>query len=325
MTRENGPLGDSIGETIDRLQRRRSSLGIVPLRRQVGVSFEVVPTEERAATERLEAALGELLPLGPEFVSVTYGAGGAGREKTVDTLRAIGERGETPLAAHLTCVGASRGQIDDMLDRYEALGISHIVALRGDPPRDAVGRAPAGDYRYASDLVAAIKRRGGFAVSVAAYVERHPESNSLEQDIDALKAKQDAGADQAITQFFFDSERFLRFRDRAVAAGITIPLIPGILPVHSFAGLKRFAAGCGATIPDWMEELFQGLDEAPEIRAMVASTVATEMCAQLVEHGVQRFHFYTLNRSELTRAVCRMLGVRESASAGDGAAGLRRA
>ncbi len=325
MKRENKALGDNVGETMDRLLRRRTNLGVVPLRRDAGVSFEVFPTAERAATARLAEALGELLPLNPEFVSVTYGAGGAGREKTVDTLRAIGERGAAPLAAHLTCIGASRGQIEDMLERYAALGISHIVALRGDPPRDAGGRVPCGDYRYASDLVAAIKRRGGFTVSVAAYVERHPESASLEQDIDALKAKQDAGADQAITQFFFETETFLRFRDRAVAAGITIPLIPGILPVHSFAGLERFAASCGASIPTWMDDLFRGLDEAPEIRAMVASTVATEMCARLVEHGVQRFHFYTLNRSELTRAVCHMLGVRESASAGYGAAGLRRA
>ena len=275
------------------------------------ISFEFFPPKTAEMEARLWDVVKRLEPLRPRFVSVTYGAGGSTRERTHATVRRI--RNETALepAAHLTCVAASRAEIDTIADDYWRSGIRHIVALRGDPPADAGGYVPhPSGYAYAADLVAGLKRVAEFEISVAAYPETHPEAASAERDLDNLKGKVDAGAARAITQYFFDVDVFLRFRDRAAAAGIGVPIVPGILPVTNYAQVKKFSAACGASIPIWMESHFAGLDDDPDTRRLVATSIAAEQCRRLQANGVNEFHFYTLNRADLIVAICHLLGVR---------------
>lgn len=285
-------------------------------RNAVNVSFEFFPPKTDAAEANLWSAIRRLEPLNPAFVSVTYGAGGSTRERTHRTVQRIISETTLRPAAHLTCVEASRAEVDEVIEGYKAIGVDHIVALRGDPPGAAgIGGAytPRADgYANATELTAALSRIGGFEVTVGAYPEKHPESPSIDHDIEVLKAKIDAGATRAVTQFFFDIEAFLRFRDRVRAAGVTIPLIPGVMPVSNFAGLKRMTAACGAALPDWLAGHFDGLDDDPETRKLLAASIAAETCARLQEEGFSDFHFYTLNRAELVYAICRVLGVRET-------------
>lgn len=285
-------------------------------RNAVNVSFEFFPPKSDEAEANLWSAIRRLEPLNPAFVSVTYGAGGSTRERTHRTVQRIISETTLRPAAHLTCVEASRADVDEVIEGYKAIGVDHIVALRGDPPGgDGIGGAyvPRADgYANATELSQAISRVGGFDITVGAYPERHPESPSIDHDIEVLKAKVDAGATRAVTQFFFDIEAFLRFRDRVRAAGVTIPLIPGIMPVSNFKGLSRMSAACGASIPDWLAAHFDGLDDDPETRKLLAASIAAETCARLQEEGFSDFHFYTLNRAELVYAICRVLGVRET-------------
>jgi methylenetetrahydrofolate reductase (NADPH) len=282
-------------------------------RQRLKVSFEFSPPRTPEAEESLWQAIRRLEPLGPEFVSVTYGAGGSTRERTHRTvLRMLGETTLKP-AAHLTCVDASRAEVDAVIEDYWAAGIRHIVALRGDPPGQIGGAyAPRPDgYANATELGAAIAAIAPFEVSVGLYPQVHPESPSASHDIDVLKAKIDAGATRAITQFFFDVDGFLRFIDQVRKAGVTVPISAGIMPVTNFKGLKKMAAPCRIAIPDWLGNLFEGLDKDPETRRLIAGSVAAEMCARLEEEGFDDFHFYTLNRADLVYAICRVLGVRE--------------
>ncbi len=275
------------------------------------VSFEFFPPKTAEMEGRLWEVIKRLEPLQPRFVSVTYGAGGSTRERTHATVRRI--RRETVLepAAHLTCVAASRAEIDAVARDYWAAGIRHIVALRGDPPAGSGPYAPhPAGYAYAADLVAGLKRVADFEISVAAYPETHPEARSPEDDLDNLKRKLDSGATRAITQYFFDIELYLRFRDRAAAHGVRVPIVPGILPVSNYAQVKKFSVGCGASIPAWMEAHFAGLDEDPDTRRLVAASIAAEQCRRLHAEGVHEFHFYTLNRADLIVAICHLLGVR---------------
>jgi methylenetetrahydrofolate reductase (NADPH) len=275
------------------------------------LSFEFFPPKTAEMEARLWEVIKRLEPLLPRFVSVTYGAGGTTRERTHATVRRI--RRETALepAAHLTCVAASRAEIDAIAEDYWRAGIRHIVALRGDPPAGAGRYAPHPEgYAYAADLVAGLERVAPFEISVAAYPETHPEAANAERDLDNLKRKIAAGAARAITQYFFDVDLFLRFRDRAVAAGIAVPIVPGILPVTNYAQVKKFSAACGASIPFWMEGHFAGLDDDPDTRRLVATSIAAEQCRRLQANGVNEFHFYTLNRADLIVAICHLLGVR---------------
>jgi methylenetetrahydrofolate reductase (NADPH) len=280
------------------------------------ISFEFFPPKTPEMEERLWAAIKRLEPLRPRFVSVTYGAGGSTRERTHSTVRRIRQETALEPAAHLTCVAAAREEIDAVAQDYWEAGIRHIVALRGDPPAGpgAPGgyTAHPGGYSYAVDLVAGLKRVADFEISVAAYPETHPGARSPGHDLDNLKAKLDAGANRAITQFFFDADVFLRFRDRARAASIEVPIVPGILPVTNFAQLKRMAAACGASIPAWMGAHFDGLDDDPDTRRLVAASLTAEQCRRLHANGVHEFHFYTLNRADLLVAICHLLGVRAS-------------
>ena len=282
----------------------------------VSVSFEFFPPKTDVAEQNLWQAIRRLEPLNPAFVSVTYGAGGSTRERTHRTVQRMLTETTLKPAAHLTCVEASRAEVDEVIESYKAIGVNHIVALRGDPPgASGIGGAyqPRADgYANATELTAAITRVGGFDVTVGAYPERHPESPSIEHDIDVLKAKIDAGATRAVSQFFFDIDAFLRFRDRVRAAGVNIPLLPGIMPVSNFTGLQRMSAACGASIPQWLANHFDGLDDDPDTRKLLAASVAAETCARLQEEGFSDFHFYTLNRADLVYAICRVLGVRET-------------
>jgi methylenetetrahydrofolate reductase (NADPH) len=283
----------------------------------LSVSFEFFPPKTPAMEETLWRSIQRLAPLRPSFVSVTYGAGGSTRERTHATISRI--LAETPLrpAAHLTCVAASRADVDAVVRSYGEAGIRHIVALRGDPPEGVGARFephPEG-YRNGAELVAAIREAGDFEISVAAYPEKHPESPSVAADIDMLKRKVDAGANRAITQFFFDNDLFLAYRDRVQAAGIDIPIVPGIQPVHSFAQVARFAAKAGASVPSWLADRFAGLDDDPETRQLVAAAVAAEQVLDLVDRGVREFHFYTMNRAELVYAICHLLGMRPTPAA----------
>lgn len=274
------------------------------------VSFEFFPPKTAEAETRLWQVIRQLEPLAPRFVSVTYGAGGSTRERTHATVkRILSETGLTP-AAHLTCIGASRQEIDAIAQNYWEAGVRHIVALRGDAPAGEPYRPHPEGYAYAEDLVRGLRAIAPFEISVAAYPETHPEARSPEADTDHLKRKLGAGATRAITQFFFDNEHFLRFRDRATGAGITAEIVPGILPVTNFAQLTKFSASCGASVPDWMQKLFEGLDDKPDQRNLVAAMIAAEQCRLLMLAGVRRFHFYTLNRAELTEAICHVLGIR---------------
>jgi len=282
-----------------------------PLPRDVQVSFEFFPPKTPQMEEQLWACVQRLAMLQPAYVSVTYGAGGSTRERTHATLVRIRKETSLQPAAHLTCVGATREEIDEIARRYWDAGIRHIVALRGDPPDGATRYvAHPGGYAYAADLVAGLKRVADFEISVAAYPEMHPEATGPEADIDNLKRKIDAGANRAISQFFFDVDVFARFLDRVHAAGISVPIIPGILPVTNFAQVVRFAGMCGASVPPWMADLFDGLDHDPETRRLVAASVACEQCRALHAMGIKQFHFYTLNRADLTFAICHVLGVR---------------
>jgi methylenetetrahydrofolate reductase (NADPH) len=277
------------------------------------VSFEFSPPKTPEAEEVLWEAIRRLEPLGPSFVSVTYGAGGSTRDRTHRTvLRMLKETTLRP-AAHLTCVEASRAEVDEVIRDYWDAGIRHIVALRGDPPGQIGGAYhPRTDgYSNATELTAGIRAVGDFEVSVGLYPHVHPESPSIDHDIDVLKAKIDAGATRAITQFFFDLDSYLRFMDRVRRAGVTIPISPGIMPVTNFKGLKKMSGPIGIELPAWLGNLFEGLDKDPETRRLLACSVATEMCARLAEEGFSDFHFYTLNRADLTYAICRVLGVRE--------------
>ena len=276
------------------------------------VSFEFFPPKTDAMEMRFWDSIHKLAPLQPRFVSVTYGAGGSTRERTLRMVSRIKAETGVDAAAHLTCVGASRDEVDAVVTGYREAGISRIVALRGDPPEGA-GKpfVPHPDgYRSAAELVAGIRKLGDFDISVAAYPEKHPQSPDWESDIDNLKRKLDAGATRAITQMFFDNADYFRFVERARAAGVTAPIVPGIQPIHSFRQISGFAARCGASIPAWVAERFEGLDEEPETHALVASAVAAEQVLELVDAGVTEFHFYTLNRSNLVLALARLLGVR---------------
>ena len=280
------------------------------------VSFEFSPPKTPEAEANLWDAIRRLEPLGPSFVSVTYGAGGSTRDRTHRTvLRMLRETSLSP-AAHLTCVEASREEVDEVIRDYWEAGIRHIVALRGDPPGQIGGRyTPRPDgYNNATELAQAIRAIAPFEVSVGLYPQVHPESPSIDHDIEVLKAKVDAGATRAITQFFFDHEAFLRFMDKVRKAGVAIPISPGVMPVTNFNALKRMAGPIGIHLPDWLGNLFDGLDKDPDTRRLIAGSVATEMCAKLLEEGFSDFHFYTLNRAELTYAICRVLGVREPES-----------
>jgi methylenetetrahydrofolate reductase (NADPH) len=287
---------------------------IMPQDSDLSVSFEFFPPKTEKMGETLWDSLALLAPLKPKFVSVTYGAGGSTRQRTHDIVTHIQERTGLRVAAHLCCVGHSKAEIDEIVQAYWKSGVRHIVALRGDPPEGSGPFKPAkGGYAYASDLVKGIKKIGDFEISVAGYPETHPEAPSPEQDLAYLKAKVDAGASRIITQFFMYPEKFLEFRDRAVKAGIKTPIVPGILPITNFTRTVDFAKKCGTRIPRWMATLFEGLDDAPMTRELVAATVASEQCRVLHENGVRDFHFYTLNRAALTLAICHMLGMRSEA------------
>lgn len=282
--------------------------------RPVNVSFEFFPPKTEKMQETLWECIKRLEPLAPSFVSVTYGAGGGTRERTHDTVVRIARETSLKPAAHLTCVGHSQGEVDDIARRYWDEGIRHIVALRGDAPEGSGKYVPTpGGYAYAVDLVKGLKRIADFEISVAAYPEMHPDAPSAQFDLDNLKAKVDAGATRAITQYFFDVDVYRRFRDKAAAAGIAVPILPGILPVTNFAQVQKFSAACGASVPDWMAKLFEGLDDDPDTRRLVAATVAAEQCQALAADGVTDFHFYTLNRADLAYAISHILGVRPQA------------
>ncbi len=283
-------------------------------RGDVAVSFEFFPPKSEAMANTLWQSIQTLAPLGPRFVSVTYGAGGSTRERTHQTVqRILAETGLTP-AAHLTCVGSAREEVDAIARDYWEIGVRHLVALRGDPPEAGQPFAPHPDgYANAAELVAGLKQVAPFDISVAAYPELHPDSSCRAADLDNLKRKVDAGADRAITQFFFSADTFFRFRDDAAAAGVNVEIVPGILPVSNVAQTRRFAGMCGADIPQWLDELFEGLDELPAARQLIAATVAAELCGQLYAGGVRHFHFYTLNRAELSYAICHLLGARAQA------------
>jgi methylenetetrahydrofolate reductase (NADPH) len=274
------------------------------------VSFEFFPPKTAAMEKTLWQAVTRLAPLGPRFVSVTYGAGGSTRERTHATVARIRRETELEPAAHLTCVGASREEIDAVARGYWDAGIRHVVALRGDPPAGVSGYTPHPvGYAGAVDLVAGLKRIADFDISVAAYPEVHPEAVSEEADLDNLKRKLDAGATRAITQFFFDVDRYLRFRDRVAAVGIAAPVVPGILPIVDFAQAKKFAAACGASVPSRLEAEFVEVDDDPHARAGVSERVAVAQCRRLIDAGIEALHFYTLNRAELVGAICASLGI----------------
>jgi len=287
-----------------------------PITNNVQVSFEFFPPHSEQMQETLWKSIQRLQPLAPSFVSVTYGADGSTRERTHDVVQRIVNETDLTVAPHLTCVNASRGEIDDIAREYWDMGIRHVVALRGDAPEGTAKYTPTpGGYPYAADLVAGLRKVADFDISVAAYPEVHPEAPSPEFDLDNLKRKLDAGASRAITQFFFETELFLNFRDRCAAAGIDSAIVPGILPIPRFAQMTKFAAHCGPSVPDWLRERFEGLDDDPETRNLIAASVAIEQVRRLQAEGVDEFHFYTLNRSELTVAICHALGIRSKRAA----------
>jgi methylenetetrahydrofolate reductase (NADPH) len=283
------------------------------------LSFEFFPPKSDALEQQLWTCIRRLEPLAPRFVSVTYGAGGTTQARTHATVsRILQETALTP-AAHLTCVGATREEVDEVARSYWEAGVRHIVALRGDPPAGQSRYEPhPGGYAYAADLVEGLRRIGEFEISVAAYPETHPTALSAQHDLDNLKRKIDAGATRAITQYFFDTETYLRFLDRCAGAGITLPIVPGILPVSNFAQVKKFSAMCGASVPEWMGRLFEGLEEDAETRRMVAAVVAAEQVRLLQANGVDEFHFYTLNRPDLTYAIAHLLGARPAKASASG-------
>jgi methylenetetrahydrofolate reductase (NADPH) len=284
---------------------------------RIRVSFEFFPPKTAEMEQALWEAVNRLAPLRPNFVSVTYGAGGSTRERTHATVkRILAETMLTP-AAHLTCVGATREEVDEVARQYWEVGVRHIVALRGDPPLGAEYAPHPGGYAFAAELVAGLKRIAPFEISVGAYPEVHPAAASAQADLDALKRKLDAGATRAITQYFFDTEVYLRFLDRCLGAGITAPVVPGIMPVSNFTQIARFSALCGASVPDWLGRLFEGIEEQPEPRRMIGMVVAAEQVRLLQANGVDEFHLYTMNRQpELIYAIAHLLGCRAEVSGG---------
>ena len=295
----NGPVARAAGRTSEGIK----------------ISFEFFPPKTPEMEDSLWRAVKSLEPFSPRFVSVTYGAGGSTRERTHRTVKRIVEETSLATAAHLTCVGASREEVDAVARHYAEAGVKHIVALRGDAPGgpgEVYQPHPSG-YANAAELVTGLRELGDFEISVAAHPEQHPDSPDLQADIDNLKRKLDAGANRAITQFFFEVETFLRFVERARAAGITAPITPGIMLQPNFVGLSRMATLCGTQIPAWYADLFDGLDQEPETRRLVAAAVAAEFCAKLQEEGFDEFHFYTLNRADLASAICRVLGLKPRA------------
>ena len=294
---------------MDGLKERRSRLvgdG------DINVSFEFFPPKTEKMEEALWAAIRRLEPLRPRFVSVTYGAGGSTRERTHNTVvKLVRETCLVP-AAHLTCVEATTAQVDEVARAYKAAGVNHIVALRGDPPAGSGARYEPhpGGYANAAALVAGLKKTANFEISVAGYPEKHPDSKSVDADLDNLKAKVDAGAARVITQFFFDNAHYLRFLEAARARGIWAPIVPGIVPIHNFKQVSGFAGRCGATMPSWLARRFDGLDADPQTTHLVAAATAAEQVMDLVDHGIRQFHFYTLNRADLVYAICHLLGLR---------------
>lgn len=285
------------------------------------ISFEFFPPKTEKMEEQLWDAIVTLEPLGPRFVSVTYGAGGTTRERTHNTVSRIARETGIAAAAHLTCVDASCAEIDEIADAYWQAGVRHIVALRGDPP-NAGGQFtphPQG-YASAAELVEGLRKRHPFEISVSAYPETHPEAASAQADIDFLKRKLDAGASRAITQFFFEPDTFFRFRDAVAASGVDPEIVPGIMPVTNFAAIQRMSKMTGTAVPEWLAHLFEGLDDRPAARQLVAATIAAEMCRRLYAGGVRQFHFYTLNRAELSYAICHLLGKRPTEAVKEAAA-----
>jgi methylenetetrahydrofolate reductase (NADPH) len=301
--------------TRDTLERWATGARVAPLPAREGaappaVSFEFFPPKTPALEGQLWSCIERLATLGPNFVSVTYGAGGTTQERTHATvLRIMRETNLTP-AAHLTCVGATAEAVDEVAHRYWTAGVKHIVALRGDPPSGEAYAPHPGGYAFAADLVAGLRRVADFEITVAAYPETHPQAASPEADLDNLKRKLDAGATRAISQVFFDNGIFLRFLDRALAAGIKAPIVPGIMPVTNFSQAAKFCATCGTSVPKWMASLFDGLDDDIETRRMVAAATAAEQVRILQANGIDEFHFYTLNRPDLVYAIARILGVK---------------
>ena len=293
-------------------QIRASRFMHAPGERRINASFEFFPPKTEEMERTLWEAVTRLAPLNPNFVSVTYGAGGSTRERTHATVKRILDETTLVPAAHLTCVAATREEVDAVVRKYWDVGVRHIVALRGDPTGGVGARyAPhPGGYLNAADLVAGIKRIANVEVSVAAYPEKHPDSPSVAADIDMLKAKVDAGATRAITQFFFENDLYFRYLDRVRARGIDIPIVPGLFPVQNFKQTKSFAERCGASVPDWLAERFDGLENDPATRKLIAAAVAAEQVIDLVDRGVSDFHFYTMNRADLVYAVCHLLGLR---------------
>jgi methylenetetrahydrofolate reductase (NADPH) len=281
----------------------------------IRVSFEFFPPKSEEMEATLWEAVERLAPLHPHFVSVTYGAGGSTRARTHATVARIARETDLKPAAHLTCVGASCAEVDNVVRGYRDAGVRHIFALRGDSPGgvDAPYSAPPDGYQRTEDLVAAIKRIGDFEVSVSAYPEKHPQSPNLFHDVEALKRKVDAGADRAITQFFFDNSVYFRFLDVAAAAGIPIPIVPGIVPVQNFKQTANFARRAGASLPSWLAERFEGLEDDPVTRRLVAAAVCAEQVIDLIDRGVKELHFYTMNRADLVFAVCHLIGLRARA------------
>lgn len=280
------------------------------------VSFEFFPPADAAMEATLWQSVQRLAPLAPRFVSVTYGADGSTRDRTHQLVHRIKSETRLTGAPHLTCVGATKAEVLDIARRYWGEGIRHIVALRGDPPQGATHYAPHPEgFAYGADLVAGLRALADFDISVAAYPEGHPEAPSAEADLENLRHKVDAGATRAITQFFFDTDDYLRFRDRCVAAGIRVSIVPGILPIGRFQQVQRFAARCGAKVPASLAERFAGLDDDADTRRLIAANFAIEQVSRLRRHGVDEFHFYTLNRAELTYAICHALGLRPTAGA----------
>lgn len=286
---------------------------VVLNKRELNVSFEFFPPKTDEMELKLWESISKLKNLNPNFVSVTYGAGGSTRERTHHTIKKIIDETNLKPASHLTCIAASKDEIHEILKNYWQMGVRHIVALRGDMPASSPNYQlhPHG-YQYANELVAGIKKIADFDISVAGYPEKHPEAKSLDEDIDNLKRKVDAGASRIITQFFFDSDVFFRFVEKCQKRGINVPIIPGILPVTNVKQTKHFAKMCGAKIPQWMEQIFENLDEQEDTKKLVAGVVAVELCRILHNAGINDFHFYTLNRSDLTTAICHILGIRES-------------
>ena len=300
--------------TVDQMREAQLALEsplFSGLEGDIDVSFEFFPPKSEKMAETLWKSVETLGPLAPRFVSVTYGAGGSTRERTHQSVVRIQNEAGIPAAAHLTCVNATREEVDAVARHYWEEGIRHIVALRGDPPEGHDRYTPhPGGYENAADLIAGLKKVADFEISVAAYPEVHPDSPDAQSDLDNLKRKFDAGATRAITQFFFEPECFFRFRDKAAAAGISGEIVPGLMPVLSFSAVQRMSGLCGTAIPHWMEGLFDGLDDRPAARQLVSATIAAELCRRLYAGGVRQYHFYTLNRAELSYAICHMLGKR---------------